>query len=947
MSEYQFWLFLQMFFMLTCYSSIGHAQIGTPKGFLISVDELYDIRDLAADGIAPHSSNVNALLSAVNALMSESLNWPELSGEIAIPDGSSSLPIQLSAEGGRLVYGTALAWHLTGNPIYAEKSREMIIDLLDTYEYRDANRSSFHWGSQGILNLARGGTPYIYAADLLESWDGWLSNDKLDFQIWLRDEVYSKVSWASRVRKNNWGVAGSLAASAIAFYLMDQTDWLLEELNPVKMTLTPQQAFDSHNAYQLGRQSTAAEWKMDARGHIWGIMPNGGIPEEIRRGNDPADSEYLASTGAGTDYTMTYIEHLVAHAEFLRRRGDTSLYDHVAEDGSGSLLQAILFVVDNHLGSHCFTADRRSALYMAYDYYNHYALLRSIQQCGVGHIMGQRLALYGRLSHPVEFPTERIPWSGWEIYNAEVLPDVANPVWTSEVDNYAPVLVPDPDRADNNFVRFNSSDASQVSQWFMPLSFPSLINGNNIVNPNDGITVCWTARAIEGVNADLIGEFLIENGTYKEIIRISNQNIELVFADVSVEIPEMGDTWNIYRARIHNTDEGALIQVHVNRQYMPVLVGLSLEASEEIRMGFGDFFADKTIAGDIDWMVWDATGSYHPLTGEPLPKHLGQVSGRRDWFIYDATTLPAESNPTWQGAPVNYIPTLDPDDDPLFEGNKFLTFKGTDVMGASMSGWKMNLSEFSDLDKGMTVVWRLRPWNAPELAAGTVIAQLNLSNGVFQHDITITTEGIALPGAIGTPSINLNNFNDWAIFRATMVNSTLNIYIMDMDEPVLTGTSFRTVTNERSISIGDFSYTNAFNVKGQWDWIIWNPTLVLPPDDTPPLPVRLNSFSEELNVVSSIGDQVALLKQDMRLKNYPNPFRKQTSVSFDLPGDGRVTITLVNLIGQVVATLITDKAYAPGSHSVVFDSSGIQPGIYVLKLSVNEITDSVIITKVR
>ncbi|MDD2299543.1 MAG: hypothetical protein PHR52_06375 [Fermentimonas sp.] len=96
---------------------------------------------------------------------------------------------------------------------------------------------------------------------------------------------------------------------------------------------------------------------------------------------------------------MTYIEHLTAHAEFLYRRGDNSLYENIYKDGSGSLLQAYLFVIDNPQKSHCFTSDRRNALYLAYSYYKHPSFLESLKECGESDISRQRLALCGRLTH--------------------------------------------------------------------------------------------------------------------------------------------------------------------------------------------------------------------------------------------------------------------------------------------------------------------------------------------------------------------------------------------------------------------------------------------------------------------------------------------------------------------------------------------------------------------
>ncbi|WP_375582132.1 alginate lyase family protein [Cyclobacterium xiamenense] len=394
-------LFIGLFWPLTD-SETGFSQTRPrSRGVLVSPSELVEIKTKAGQGLEPYRKNLQEFLSFIDSLMVTSMEWQELKGEVIVYDRSSSSPIQLSSIGAKLVYGTALAWHLTGEEKYAQKSRSLILDLTDTHGYRNDAEPTFHWGAQGILNLARGGTPYIYAADLLESWSGWNREDKRSYQIWLRDVMYPKVAWASRWRKNNWGVAGSFSAALIAWYLMDHPKWELEEISPKRQKLSPEKAFASHNQYQIGRLLTTEEWKMDGKVAVWGILPNGAIPEEIRRGDDPIDGDHLPSAGSGTHYTMTYIEHLTAHAAFLRRQGDNRLYDHVANDGSGSLLQAYLFVIDNPKKSHCFTSNRINALYLAYDYYRHPAMLKALAACGPGTISGQRLALFARLTQPL------------------------------------------------------------------------------------------------------------------------------------------------------------------------------------------------------------------------------------------------------------------------------------------------------------------------------------------------------------------------------------------------------------------------------------------------------------------------------------------------------------------------------------------------------------------
>lgn len=370
-------------------------------GILVSPKELLEIKEKADMGIEPYRTNVIEFLSFINDLNKASAQWEDLPEEVKIVGRSSSDPIQLSSTGGKLVYGLAIAWHLTGDESYAIKAKKLILDLTSTYNYQNEEEKEFHWGAQGILNLSRGGTPYIYAADLLEGWAKWTPADKLKYQVWLKDVMYPKVAWASRYRKNNWGVAGSFSAALIAYYLMDHTEWSLEEISPEVIRLSPKEAFVAHNRLQIGRQKTTKEWKLDAKVGLWGILSNGAIPEEIRRGDDPIDGDHLPSDGSGTHYTMTYIEHLTAHAEFLHRLGDNTIYDNIEKDGSGSLLKAYHFVIDNPKGSHCFTSSRINALYMAYNYYKDPAMLHSLENCGPRNISGQRLALFGRLTHPL------------------------------------------------------------------------------------------------------------------------------------------------------------------------------------------------------------------------------------------------------------------------------------------------------------------------------------------------------------------------------------------------------------------------------------------------------------------------------------------------------------------------------------------------------------------
>ncbi len=68
-------------------------------------------------------------------------------------------------------------------------------------------------------------------------------------------------------------------------------------------------------------------------------------------------------------------------------------------------------------------------------------------------------------------------------------------------------------------------------------------------------------------------------------------------------------------------------------------------------------------------------------------------------------------------------------------------------------------------------------------------------------------------------------------------------------------------------------------------------------------------------------------------QNYPNPFNPETTIPFDLPQAGRVTVQIYNVLGQQVAKVIDQPLYA-GFHSVNWDGFGISSGVYFYRIMV-------------
>ena len=69
-------------------------------------------------------------------------------------------------------------------------------------------------------------------------------------------------------------------------------------------------------------------------------------------------------------------------------------------------------------------------------------------------------------------------------------------------------------------------------------------------------------------------------------------------------------------------------------------------------------------------------------------------------------------------------------------------------------------------------------------------------------------------------------------------------------------------------------------------------------------------------------------------QNFPNPFNPTTSIRFNLPTDSNVKLNVFNVLGEEVAELLNENIIA-GYHSVDFNASHLNSGIYFYKLETN------------
>lgn len=258
------------------------APAGAKGGYLGSAAELAERARLAAAGVEPYRSAVEQLMAeARRAVESEPRPVNPLSGRN-----------DRFLRDTRDAYTLALAWVISGEEQYAERSAEFIDAWVrDVDETRDTCRESGGRDCVTSLVVSRNAPAFVFAADLLAGADAWSVEQDQRFKDWVVDIVLP----AASNRPNNWGDAGTFMRIVATDYVGDAS----------------------------GFSSAVDDWRsrMDL------VTSAGQIPEETRRGS------------LGLLYTQGAISYKVAAAAIAERRG-IDLWTYEGALG-GTLRQAI------------------------------------------------------------------------------------------------------------------------------------------------------------------------------------------------------------------------------------------------------------------------------------------------------------------------------------------------------------------------------------------------------------------------------------------------------------------------------------------------------------------------------------------------------------------------------------------------------------------------------
>jgi hypothetical protein len=147
--------------------------------------------------------------------------------------------------------------------------------------------------------------------------------------------------------------------------------------------------------------------------------------------------------------------------------------------------------------------------------------------------------------------------------------------------------------------------------------------------------------------------------------------------------------------------------------------------------------------------------------------------------------------------------------------------------------------------------------------------------------------------------------------------------------------------------------SSVYALNGEDGSILWIHAATAPPHATPALgdidgdgEVEMIIASGWYGVQALDSEGTGIAESGVRtwaklslLQNHPNPLHRSTLISYSLPAISGVTLTIYDITGRLVETLV-DETRKPGTHQVRWDRNANPSGVYFCRLKVGEYVDT-------
>ncbi|HID39222.1 MAG TPA: T9SS type A sorting domain-containing protein, partial [Calditrichaeota bacterium] len=152
------------------------------------------------------------------------------------------------------------------------------------------------------------------------------------------------------------------------------------------------------------------------------------------------------------------------------------------------------------------------------------------------------------------------------------------------------------------------------------------------------------------------------------------------------------------------------------------------------------------------------------------------------------------------------------------------------------------------------------------------------------------------------------------------------------------------VTIVGNFDVSEKTAQPAFQHPGNWyDYFSGDTLLVTNTDMTLNLaPGEFHIFTDKKletpdeDLITAIQSEPAQVAEGFFLEqNYPNPFNPSTAIGYRLMAASQVELTVYNVLGQKIKTLVNEKQGA-GRYSVKFNAKNIPSGVYFYRLKAGD-----------
>jgi len=182
---------------------------------------------------------------------------------------------------------------------------------------------------------------------------------------------------------------------------------------------------------------------------------------------------------------------------------------------------------------------------------------------------------------------------------------------------------------------------------------------------------------------------------------------------------------------------------------------------------------------------------------------------------------------------------------------------------------------------------------------------------------------------------------DLVNFKAQLVNEQTGQVVGTFDDVTYTKENLEKYENVSylvdcsSINAGDYYLRLVTTVQGDAEYNLGN--------------VQNDGASLGKKNYSQISFDGKTMPQTYELsQNFPNPFNPSTTIKYQIPKTGNVTLKIYDILGSEIATLV-NEVKSEGRYEVNFDASKLASGVYIYRLQVNgtssSLTDDFVSTK--